>query len=167
MENHKTVIGPMAVKIMLLVLGLIMFLGALPAASQEKPSDNMQIVIEKISADKKLFVAENMQLTEAEAEAFWPVYKQYQDELFLLRTRTAKLIKAYAEAYENMNNDAAKTLMDEFMTIETLGPKLRQAYLPKFRNVLPEIMVLRYYQIENKIQAALFYELAAKIPLVK
>ena len=53
------------------------------------------------------------------------------------------------------------------MIIEGLGPKLRQAYLPKFRKVLPETKVVRYYQIENKIQAALFYELAANIPLMK
>ena len=76
--------------IMMTVLGLFVSLGAMPAFSQEKTSDNMQIVIEKIRADKKLLVAENMQLTDAEAKAFWPVYKQYQDELFLLRSRTVK-----------------------------------------------------------------------------
>jgi hypothetical protein len=153
--------------IMMLIVGLVMSLGAMPAAAQEKPSDNMQIVIEKISADKKLLVAENMQLTEAEASAFWPVYQKYQDELFLLRVRTAKLIQDYAEAYGSMSDDAAGKLLDEFMAIETLGPKLRQAYLPEFRKVLPEVKVARYYQIENKIQAALFYELAANIPLAK
>ena len=167
MENRKTFIGKIAAKIIILLLGLVMSLGALPAASQDNPSDNMQIVIEKISADKKLFVAENMQLTEAEAKAFWPIYKQYQDELFLLRALTVKLITDYAEAYGNMNNDTAKKLLDEYMAIETLGPKLRQAYLPEFRNVLPEVKVARYYQIENKIQAALYYELAAEIPLMK
>jgi len=123
--------------IMFLVLGLIMWLGAIPAASQEKPSDNMQIVIEKVRADKKLLVAENMQLTEAEAKAFWPVYKQYQDELFLLRTRTVKLIKDYADAYETMTNNTAKKLLNEYVAIESLGPKLRQTYLPKFRKACP------------------------------
>ncbi len=140
---------------------------AATAAAQDKPADNMQIVLEKIRADKKLLVAENMQLTETEAKAFWPVYDQYQDELFLLRTRTAKLISDYADAYEKMNNDTAKKLLDEYMTIETLGPKLRQAYLPKFRKVLPEIKVMRYFQLENKIQAAVMYEIASKIPLIK
>ncbi len=138
-----------------------------PALAQDKPADSMQIVLEKIRADKKLLVAENMQLTEAEAKAFWPVYDQYQDELFLLRVRTAKLIKDFSETYEKMSNDTAKKLLDEYMTIETLGLKLRQTYLPKFRKVLPEIKVSRYYQIENKIQAALYYELAANIPLTK
>ncbi|MFO7707861.1 MAG: hypothetical protein R6V84_06785 [Desulfobacterales bacterium] len=149
------------------VLGLVLSLGAMPAASQEKPSDNMQIVIEKIRADKKLLVAENMQLSEAEAKAFWPVYKQYQDELFLLRTRTAKLIQDYADAYQSMNDTTAKKLLDESLAIEDVGLKLRQAYLPKFRKVLPEAKAARYFQIENKIQAALNYELAANIPLVK
>ena len=138
-----------------------------PGIAQDKPADNMQIVLEKIRADKKLFVAENMQLTEAEAKAFWPVYDQYQDELFLLRTRTAKLIKDFSDAYEKMANETAKKLMDEYMTIETLGPKLRQTYLPKFRKVLPEVKVVRYYQIENKINAALMYEIASNIPLLK
>ena len=148
-------------------IAIVMLFGVGLAFSQEKASDNMQVVIEKIRADKKLLVAENMQLTDAEAKAFWPVYKQYQDELFLLRTRTVKLIRDYADAYETMNNNTAKKLLNEYMSIESLGPKLRQAYLPKFRKALPEVKVARYFQIENKIQAALFYELAANIPLMK
>jgi hypothetical protein len=148
-------------------IAIVMLFGVGLAFSQEKASDNMQVVIEKIRADKKLLVAENMQLTDAEAKAFWPVYKQYQDELFLLRTRTLKLIKDYADAYETMNNNTAKKLLNEFMSLDAVGPKLRQAYLPKFRKALPEVKVARYYQIENKIQAALFYELAANIPLMK
>jgi hypothetical protein len=153
----------------LLAMGAVLFVmvSVFTVAAQEKPSDNMQIVVEKVRADKKLLVAENMQLTEAEAKAFWPVYNQYQDELFLLRTRTLKLINDFADAYEKMTNETAKKLMDEFITIENLGPKLRQAYLPKFRKALPEVKVVRYYQIENKIQAALFYEFAANIPLMK
>jgi len=158
--------GKRRVRMVLAILGMVMAMVA-PGISQEKPADNMQIVLEKIRADKKLLVAENMQLNEAESKAFWPVYDQYQDELFLLRTRTAKLIKDYAEAYDKMTNDTAKKLLDELVRIEALGPKLRQTYLPKFRKVLPETKVVRYYQIENKINAALMYELAANIPLMK
>jgi hypothetical protein len=138
-----------------------------PVLSQDKPADNMQILRDKIKADKKMLVAANMELTESEAKAFWPVYEQYQNELFLLRSRTVKLIKDYADAYETVSNDKAKKLLNEFMIIDSLGPKLRQAYLPKFRKVLPEVKVVRYYQIENKINAALMYELATNIPLMK
>jgi hypothetical protein len=138
-----------------------------PVVSQDKPADNMQILRDKVKADKKLLVAVNMDLTESEAKAFWPVYEAYQKELFLLRARTVKLIKDYGDAYEKMSNDKAKALLDELMRIDSLGLKLRQAYLPKFRQVLPEVKVVRYYQIENKINAALNYELAANIPLAK
>ena len=140
---------------------------ALPAVSQDKPADNMQILLEKIRADKKLLVAANMELTDAEAKAFWPVYENFQNELFLLRSRTSKLIKDYSESYKDMQSEKAKALLDESITIESLGLKLRQTYLPKFRNALPEKKVARYYQIENKIQATLNYELAKEIPLVQ
>jgi hypothetical protein len=152
----------------LLLVGLLgaLLAAGVPGLAQDKPTDNMQIVVEKIRADKKLLVAENLQLTEAEAKVFWPIYGRYQDELFLLRGRTAKLITDYAAAYDQMKNETAKRLLDEYLTIQALGLKLQQTYLPKFRAVLPEVKVARYYQIENKIHAALAYELAAKIPLV-
>jgi hypothetical protein len=140
---------------------------AIPASAEEKQADNMQIVIEKIHADKKLLVAANMDLTESEAKAFWPVYEKYQDELSLFRARTAKLIKDYAEVYKEMTDEKAKALLDELMRIDALGPNLRQTYLPKFREILPDKKVARYFQIENKIQAVLYYELAVNIPLVQ
>ena len=66
-----------------------------------------------------------------------------------------------------MTNSTAKKLLDESMTIEALRLKLAKTYLPQFRKVLSDARVVRYYQIENKINAALYYELAANIPLVK
>ncbi|MGV8075206.1 MAG: hypothetical protein AB2L11_11695 [Syntrophobacteraceae bacterium] len=159
-EKRKTLM------VAVLMAGLIAF-GVMPALAQDKPSDNMQVLREKVRADKKLLVAENMELTESEGKTFWPVYEKYQNELFLLRSRTAKLIKDFGEAYKDMSNETAKKLLDESMTIESLGLKLRQAYLPKFRQALPEKKVARYYQIENKIQAALYYDLAVGIPLVQ
>jgi len=153
-------------RIAVLMVGLIA-IGVAPALAQDKPADNMQIVLEKARADKKLFVETNMELNETQAKAFWPIYEKYQDELFLLRSRTAKLIKDYAKAFKDIGEKEAKALLDEFMTIESLGLKLRKTFLPKFRQVLPEKKVVRYYQIENKIQAVLYYELAKEIPLVQ
>jgi hypothetical protein len=148
-----------------LALLLLAFVSA--AVAQDKSADSMRILIEKVKADKKLLVAENMQFTEAEAKAFWPVYEKYQAELFLLRARTVRLIADYGAAYDTMTNATAKKLLDESMKIETLRLKLAATYLPKFRAVLPDTRVVRYYQIENKINAGLYYDLAANIPLMK
>ncbi len=154
------------VKVVCMCMVMVSFIYSF-AAAQDKPTDNMQILIDKIKADKKLLVAENMQLSEAEAGKFWPIYDQYQNEMFILRMRSLKLIENYTENYGSMTNDIAKKLLDEYMTIEKLRQKVREAYLPKFRKVLPEIKVARYYQIENKIGALVNYELAKQIPLVK
>jgi hypothetical protein len=149
------------------LLMCVMVLGiALPVMGQDRPADNMQVVLEKARADKKFLVAQNMQFTESEAKAFWPVYEDYQNELFLIQSRLVRLIKDYGAAYPNMNNDRARALLDEYMKIEELRLKLRRAYVPKFRKVLSDVKVLRYYQIENKIGAGVNYEIAGLIPLV-
>lgn len=159
MKRRKAVLS------VLLLAAMVM--AAAPVSAEEKAADNMQIVLEKIRSDKKLLVAENMQLSEAEAKSFWPVYERYQDELFLIRARTMNLIKEYEESYEKLTDDIARKLLDESIEIEALRLKLIQAYLPKFREVLPDKKVARYYQLENKVQAALMYELARNIPLAK
>jgi hypothetical protein len=151
----------------MIALAAIMAFVSIPAFTQDKPADNMELVREKIAADKKLFVAEVMKLTEAEARAFWPVYDSYQKELSKLFDRKIKLIQDYAKNYETMSDEVAKKLLDEYMAIEGEYLKLRQSYLRKFRKVLSEKKVVRYYQIDNKIKAVLEYELARQIPLMK
>lgn len=140
---------------------------ATPLLAQDKPADNNQLVLEKVKADKKLLVAENMQLTESEAKAFWPVYESYQRDLGKINDRLIKLIDDYAASYQTMTDAAANKLVDEAVAIESDRTKLAQSYLPKFKKVLPPTKVARYYQIENKVRAVVNYELAAGIPLVK
>jgi hypothetical protein len=137
-----------------------------PSMAQEKPADNMQLVREKIKTDKKLFIAQNVNLTESEAKVFWPVYEDYQKELGKLLDKTAKLIDNYAANYQTMTEKAAKELIDGYLAIETERVTLMKSFLPKFRKVLPEKKVARYYQLENKINAVVKYELAKLIPLV-
>ena len=137
-----------------------------PSMAQEKPADNMQLVREKIKTDKKLFIAENMNLMESEAKVFWPVYENYQKDLGKLVDKAVKLIDNYAANYETMSEEAAKELIDGYLAIEGERVTLMKSFLPKFRKVLPEKKVARYYQLENKINAVVKYELAKLIPLV-
>ena len=153
----------------LLVIGLsITFVGiACIALAQDEPADNMEIVKEKIRTDKKLFIATNMQLTESEAKEFWPVYDAYQAELGKLAEREIKLIEDFAANYETMSDEVAKKLLNDSLSIDANHLKLRQMYLAKFRGVLSDKKVARYYQLESKIDAVFEFELARKIPLVQ
>jgi hypothetical protein len=140
-----------------------------PAISQDKPADNMQILRDKVKADKKLLVAANMELTESEAKGFWPVYEKYQKDLSAINQRIINLIESYAEAYRagNITDEKARNLTSELVAIEQSEGGLQASYVPKLSKVLPPKKVARYLQIENKIRAAVKYGLAAEIPLVE
>jgi len=142
---------------------------AIPAAAQDKAADNMQILRDKIKADKKLVVAANMELTEKEAKAFWPVYDQYQKDLAAINQRTVKLIESYAADYRTntLSDEKAKKLVDELVAIEQAEAGLKASYVPKLGKVLPMKKVARYLQVENKVRAMVKYELAGNIPLVR
>ena len=156
-------------KALVLVLTLTIFLAGvtMPALAEEKPADNMQLVQEKIKADKKLFVAENMQLTEKEAKAFWPVYESYQKDLGKHNDQVLKLIDDYAKNYETMTDQTAQNLTNKYLALESERVKLLQLYIPKVSKAVGSKKAARYMQLENKINAIVRFELAANIPLVK
>jgi len=141
---------------------------AIPAVAQDKPASNMEILRQKIRADKKLLVAANMELKEGEAKGFWTVYDAYQADLGKLNERIAKLIRRYADLIQTnkLTDDAAKSLLNEAIAIEQAEVTMKKGYVPKLSAVLPATKVARYLQIENKIRAVVKYELADAIPLV-
>ena len=159
----------MKVTLFLTLAAAITILVVSPVLSQEMSGDNMQILRDKIKADKKLLVAANMELTASEAKGFWPVYEAYQKDLTAINQRIVKLIESYAEAYEanTLDDKKAEKLTAELVAIEQADGGLQASYLAKLRKVLPPMKVARYLQIENKIRAAIKYELAANIPLVE
>ena len=154
-------------KLASIVLFALATLIVLPAGAQT--ASDMQILAQKIKADKKLVVAANMQLTEAEAKGFWPVYDAYQKDLQGINQRVGEAIKNYAAAYNKgpVSDETAKKLINEAIAIEDAEVKLKASYVPRLEKVIPGMKVARYIQIENKIRAIIKYELAANIPLVQ
>ena len=135
-----------------------------------KPADNMQIMLDKVRADKKLLVANNMKLTEQEATGFWPLYEGYQKELQALNGRLEKVIKQYAEAYNAgtaIPDATAKQMWGEFLSIQEGEVQLQRSYVTKLEKVLPMNKVVRYLQLETKVRSAIKYDMAKRIPLVE
>lgn len=146
---------------------LLLSLSGLPALAQDKPEDTMPLVREAVKADKKLFVAQVMDFTESEAKAFWPIYDNYQKELAKIYDRTMVMIRDYASNHQSMTNEIAKRLTVELLATGMDHQKLKENYWPLFRGALSDIKVARYYQLENKIAAAINYDAATNIPLIK
>ena len=150
------------------ILCVIALIPALVAAQSKTSNTDMQILLDKIKADKKLVVAANLELTEPEKMTFWPIYDAYQKDLQGINERMGKTIRSYADAYnsKSLTNEQAKKLTDDALAIEADEAKLRSTYAAKLNAVLPAKTVARYIQIEGKIRAALRYDMASSIPLV-
>jgi hypothetical protein len=156
----KTVIGLAAV---------FMVCATAESMAQDKSADNMQILRDKIKADKKLLVALNMELTESEAKDFWPIYDQYQKDLQKINRRIVNVLESYADDFrrKSLTDDKAKKLIDEALAIDQAEANLKSAYAPKLSKALPVRKVARYLQIENKIRAVIRYDIASGVPLVQ
>jgi selenophosphate synthase len=148
-------------------------LAAAPVFAQDKPADkpadNSALIREKVKADKKLLVASNMKLTEAEDKAFWPIYDAYQKDLAAINERLGKTIKAYADVYNagtGVNDEMATKLGNEVLAIDQSVVDLNKTYFAKAKAVIPAAKAARYIQIERKIRQLLQAELADQIPLV-
>jgi hypothetical protein len=141
-----------------------------PTAGRSSASDstNMQILLDKIKADKKLLVANNMNLTEAEAAKFWPLYDAYQQQLDRINQRLAGTILEYADAYGkgSISDGTAAKLLDDALAVEEAEVALRKSYTDNLTKVLPASKAARYLQIESKIRSLLRLDLARSIPLV-
>jgi hypothetical protein len=152
-------------QILLLVLATSI---AVPSFAQD-PNSNMEILRQKVKADKKLVVATNMSLTEAEAKAFWPIYDEYQTELRKVNDQLAAVILSYAKEFNanSLTDEKAMRLVDQMMMVEQAETTLKQTFVPKLSKALPGKKVARYVQIENKIRALVKYELAGGVPLAQ
>jgi len=142
---------------------------AVSAWSQDKPANNLEITHEKLKADKKLIVTKYMELTEAEAKNFWPVYEDYQKDLQKINERLLNMLQSYAADYRDnsLTDEKAKQLLDEWIAIDNDDAKRRASYVPKVMKVLPPKKAARYLQIENEYRILLKYDLAVTVPLVQ
>ena len=139
------------------------------AAQEKSANTNMDILKDKIKADKKLLVASNMNLTDSEAKAFWPIYDAYQRDLQKINERLIKAITTYADAYnkDTLTDAQAKQITSDVIGVEESEVTLRRTYAAKLAKVLPGKKVARYLQIESKIRALVRFDLASQIPLVE
>jgi len=122
---------------------------------------------ELLKSGREQLVRDELQLTESEAAAFWPIYEQYRSEIERVRDRQAKMVSEYMEAYwaAELNDDLAKHVLDEHLAINGALLKVEKKFLRRFRKVLPAAKVTRFYQLENKLDAEIDVSLANLIPL--
>ncbi len=140
--------------------------GALAQTSGEiNMSDQEQLLIAQIQGDKRTIVLSTLQLTDAEVQAFTPIFDKYQAEMKKLATRYTDVLNKFASNYDSMTDDAAEDILKEAFKVREDRDEVLKEYAKRMGKKLPATKVLRWVQIENKMTALLDWQMAQIIPL--
>jgi hypothetical protein len=133
--------------------------------AQSIPEQDLQLLRKDVRSQKKQVVAANMDLTDAEAVKFWPVYDRYAAGLAKIYDTKLALIQEYLDGYKTMNGDQAENYIRRRAAVEEEVMQLRLNYVPEFRKVLSGRQTALFFQIEWRLDLMINLQLA-QTPLI-
>jgi hypothetical protein len=138
-----------------------------PGAAGEDITSELELTRASIQLRRQALVTAAMDLAPKEADAFWPLYREYRMEMAKVGDRLSKLLVQYAEQYDTLTDAQAAKIMDEYLGIEKAKNSVKGKFVSRFRKVLPARKVMRFFQIDNKLDAVINAELASVVPLAR
>jgi len=126
---------------------------------------DIALLRQDIRAMKMRVIGENMSLTDAEAQKFWPIYKHYADDLHDVHNEKYALFKQYAETWSTMTDQEALIYVRRSMEVDANAQALRLKYVPVVTQVLPGKKVATFFQLERKLCLMVDLQLFSQIPL--
>jgi len=150
-----------------LTAGMLLMGTAATQAQTQSPNlnDDTQMLLSQIQADKAAVVLKSLELTDPEARAFTPVYDEYQKERKEIAQRQIAELNKFASNYGSMTDKAAGEILKNWFKIQEDKNDLVEKYAKKFDHVLPKTKVLRFVQVENKLETVVDLQAARVIPL--
>ena len=139
------------------------------SSSNENVRGQIALSRSAIQTDRQNIVNQYMDLTEQESKDFWPLYREYRAKVSKLDDQVVELIINYGESYNNqsVSDEQAAQMLTDYLKLEEEELKLQKDYVKKFSVILPAKKVTRYFQLENKLDAIVEFDLAGNIPLVE
>ena len=137
------------------------------ARSQSEDDRAVQLTRSAIQAERQAILAANLELDAKESAAFWPLYQEYRKALEAAINTRVDLLNQYFASYETLTDKEAIALLDKHIAWEQEVLKVRSTYAKKMSKALSGKTVARFFQIENKMDIIVEYEMAGEIPLIK
>jgi hypothetical protein len=129
-------------------------------------NDVIELVRTTYKADRQVLVAQALQLSEQESTAFWPLYRSYRGDMDKIGDGLVKLVLEYSDCYPNVPEGNAKRMLKQYTALERELTTKRAWYLKRAGKALPAAKVLRWAQLESRMDLVLRLQLAGSIPLV-
>lgn len=144
-----------------LMAGIIVALLVVPLCAAEK---SVGLTLAQIEAERKAMIEEVVAPSQQQAEAFWKNYWQYRGGVKLLTDRTLEVIEEFNSADFSLTGKRSAAMVLEIMNIEKRRAALKQSHVKEFQKILIPKQVVRWYQIERKMDAVIRADLALAIP---
>jgi hypothetical protein len=156
-------------RITLLCTYLICLCGATLVYGQDNASidSDIQMLRADLRSDKTKIMADQMQLSDAEGKAFWPIYNDYDHELSKLNDERVSLLKEYATSYDTMTDQQVQSLADRSFALQKKRIDLRQKYFKRVSKAVSPKSAARFVQVEDRVDMVLNLQLAANLPMVQ
>jgi len=151
-----------------LLAGASLISGTRAFAQSEASSDeDIKLFRKDVRSLKKQIIASNLDLSDTQAQQFWPIYDRYTAELSAIMDTKYALLKEYAENYTNMTDQQAEAYIKGRAAVEQSIMELRLKYLPTFRKVLSGKTTALFFQMDWRLGLILDLQLASQTPLVE
>jgi hypothetical protein len=152
------------------VLGTLNALAQAPAdANTGRPvtDDDIAVLRQDIQADKTEIITRNMQFTDEQSKAFWPVYRNYAHDQQVIGDQRVSLIKDYAANYDHIDDIQAQSYITRALKFEEDGLKLRKSYVAKFEKAIGAKQTAKFYQVDSRLSLLVNVQLEALLPIIK
>jgi hypothetical protein len=160
-----------------LLLAAVLPLGSLTAFTQTAPKssepDDLRAVLETLRSDvnsyKVRVINQAMQLTGPEAEKFWPVYRQYEQELGRVADKKVALIREFADRCANgtLDTKAANAIAQQWLKNVEARLNLWKKYNKKIAKAVSPARAAQFLQVENQVALFMDLNIAAEMPALR
>jgi Spy/CpxP family protein refolding chaperone len=137
------------------------------ASGQNSVDQDVDLLRKDVRSQKKQIIAANLQLTDAQAEKFWPIYDQYTADLVKINDAKYAAIKQYAQNYDTLSDEQATALTKQIIAVDGQVAQLRERYVPIVGQVLPGKKAALFFQLDRRLVMLIDIQLATQIPMVQ
>lgn len=158
------------ITLLLLACFSTLLIGRAKVGFQEDPvRDYIDAVRVELIDGKVSLISGVMKLSDEEAEVFWPIYYEYELELFDIGDRRVELIERFITAHQAkvLNDLEARKMAAEWFKQETDRLGLLKKYHELIANKLSLLHAIQFLQIEHRVNTVIDLMIASELPLFR
>jgi hypothetical protein len=137
---------------------------AVPVTAQTM-KESLDIKRQAIANQRRVLVSGALPLTDDEAKGFWPLYDGYEKQRGDIDERTNRLVADFVAIDRNLSDTQAKAMLAVALRLDDERLVARRDALGRMSKVLPPRKLMRYFQIEQKLDAQVRADISRQVPL--